>query len=161
MSNLTININSNLIASNKNKSIKLLTFDIDKLTLALPILHVQKVIKYNPVHGSGLSYVNLVHLEDKDIAVVDLYKKIFKINLPEAIQTQGYFIISQEIAEEPLGILISQPPALIDVPTTQVRLIPDSYRHADTLAIASHVTVIPQANGSDRTIFILDLAKLI
>lgn len=161
MSNLTTDLNSNLIASNKKESIKLLIFDIGKLTLALPILHIQKVVRYNPVHGSGLSYVNLIHLEDKDVAVVDLYKKIFNISLPEATQSQGYFIISKNIIREPLGILVSEPPTLIEVSTAQVRLIPDSYRHADTLEIASHVTVISQENDGDKTIFILDLAKLI
>ena len=161
MSNLTVNLNSKLILESKDTSIKLLVFEVGKLTLALPILQVQKVIKHNSVHGSGLSHVNLTHLGDRDIAIVDLHEKLFKISLPEASKTQGYFIISKDIVGEPLGILVLEPPALIDVSTAKIRLIPDSYRRADTLEIASHVTVISQENNTNKTIFILDLARLV
>lgn len=160
MSNIALDLNSELILNSPKKSIKLLVFKVEKLMLSLPILQVQKVIKYNSVHGSGLSHVNLTHLEDRDIAIVDLHKKIFNVSLPEAVQNQGYFLISQNIRGEPLGILILEPPTLVDVSTTQVRLIPNSYRHADTLEIASHVTVISQPDNAKQTIFILDLEKL-
>jgi chemotaxis signal transduction protein len=161
MSSLTINLNSKSISDNQKSSIKLLVFKISKLTLALPILQVQKVIKHNPVHGSGLSYVNLTHLDDEDVAIVDLHQKLFNVSLSEASQTKGYFIISKNITGEPLGILVSEPPALVDVTAAQIRLIPDSYRSSDTLKIASHVTVISQKNADNQTIFILDLASLI
>ena len=161
MSNLTVDLNSQLIADSKKSLIKLLVFKIGKLTLSLPILQVQKVIKHNPIHGSGLSHVNLTHLGDRDVAIVDLHQKLFNVSLAEASQTQGYFIISKNITGEPLGILVSEPPALIDVSPSQIRLIPKSYRHADTLKIASHVTVISQEDGSSQTIFLLDLVSLI
>lgn len=165
MSSLTVNANSNLnsqlIADTQKSLIKLLVFKIGKLTLALPILQVQKIIKHNPIHGSGLSYVNLTHLDERDIAVVDLHQKLFNVSLEQSSQTKGYFIISKNIIGEPLGILVSEPPALIDVAATQIRLIPDSYRRSDTLKIASHVTVIPQEDGTTQTVFILDLASLI
>ncbi|MEM7594622.1 MAG: chemotaxis protein CheW, partial [Cyanobacteria bacterium P01_A01_bin.83] len=60
----------------------------------------------------------------------------------------------------PLGIFVAQAPNLIDVPQSQIRILPNSYRHADTLEIASHVAIIDQGETS-KTIFILDLAKLI
>jgi len=161
MSNLTVDLNSQLIADSKKSLIKLLVFKIGKLTLSLPILQVQKVIKHNPIHGSGLSHVNLTHLGNRDVAIVDLHHKLFNVSLAEASQAQGYFIISKNITGEPLGILVSEPPALIDVSPAQIRLIPESYRHADTLKIASHVTVISQEDGSSQTIFLLDLGSLI
>ncbi|MCC0176655.1 chemotaxis protein CheW [Waterburya agarophytonicola K14] len=163
MNNLTADINSRLILESKKTSIniKLLVFDIGKLTLALPILQVQKVIKYNPLHGSGLSYVNLTHFDNRDVAIVDLHQKLFKISLAEVSSNQGYFIITKNINTEPLGIFVSEAPALIDVATTKIRLIPDSYRHADTLEIASHVTAIEGENNINKTIFILDLTRLI
>lgn len=160
MSNLTVDLNQKSIFANRESSIKLLVFEIGKLTLALPILQVQKVVKYNRVYGSGLSYVNLTHLGDREVAVVDLHQKLFKVNLPEASRSKGYFIISKHITE-PLGIFVSESPALIDVAIKQIRLIPDSYRRADTLEIASHVAVIPQEDETSQTIFILDLERLI
>lgn len=150
----------NISSSVKNDtSIKLLVFEIGKLALALPILQVQKVVRQNEVHGSGLSHVNLTHLPEREIAVVDLHQKLFGVSLTQSATT-GYFIISRQVASEPIGIVVAQAPSLIDVPLKQIRLLPDTYRRADTLAIASHVTVIPKEDGN-TTLFILDLTCLI
>lgn len=158
MSNLTVD--SSLNTSNKiNSLIKLLVFEIGKLTLALPILQVQKIVKQNELHGSGLSHVNLAHLAEQEVAIVDLHQKLFGVSYTKTENT-GYFIISKNIAGEPLGILVSKSPTLIDVPTDQIRLLPNSYRRADTLEIASHVAIIPQGDAT-LTIFILDLSKLV
>jgi len=160
MSNLVVEQNFSSISQNQ-ASVKLLVFGIGKLTLALPILQVQKVIRHNPLHGSGLSHVSLTHLDDQEIAIVDLHQKLFKVSLPPQGETKGYFIISKKITQEPIGILVSESPALVDVASNQIRLIPNSYRRADTLEIASHVAVVPQEDGTSQTIFILDLKQLI
>lgn len=139
--------------------IKLLVFEIGKLTLALPILQVQKVVKQIEVYGSGLSHVNLTHFPEQEIAIVDLHQKLFGVSLTQSEST-GYFIISKNIVGEPLGIVVSQAPTLIDLSLEQIRLLPDAYRRADTLKIASHVTVIPDKNAT-KTIFILDLTSLV
>ncbi len=158
MSNLIVDSSLNTSAKT-NSLIKLLVFEIGKLTLALPILQVQKVVKQSEVHGSGLSHVNLTHLAEQEVAIVDLHQKLFGVSITQAEAT-GYFIISKNIAGEPLGIVVSQTPTLIDVPVEQIRLLPDSYRRADTLSIASHVAIIPQ-NDANITVFMLDLSRLI
>jgi chemotaxis signal transduction protein len=158
MSNLIVDSHLN-ISVQKDVSIKLLVFEIGKLTLALPILQVQKVVKQLEVYGSGLSHVNLTHLPEQAIAIVDLHQKLFGVSLTKS-QTTGYFIISKNIVGEPLGIVVSQAPTLLDVSLEQIRLLPDVYRRADTLAIASHVTVIADRDAL-KTIFILDLTRLV
>lgn len=140
---------------------KLLVFEIGKLTLALPVKQVQKVIQHSTTHGSGLSYVNLVHWGEREIAVVDLHQKLFKISQPKTNKNKGYFIITQNVGDEPLGIMVTQTPVLIDVPLSQIRTIPDSYRRADTLEIASHVAVISSEKQKSLTVFILDLERSI
>lgn len=157
MSNLIVNSSFNISAN--TSLVKLILFTIGKLTLALPILQVQKIVKQNQLYGSGLSHVNLTHLPEQDVAVVDLHQKLFGVALPQT-EANGYFIISQNVGTEPLGIFVAQAPNLIDVPQSQIRILPNSYRHADTLEIASHVAIIDQGETS-KTIFILDLAKLI
>ena len=156
---------SNLIAApdlpisiTSDVTVKLLVFDIGKLTLALPILHVQKVIRQNEVHSSGLSHVHLTHLQDRELAIVDLHQKIFGTSLIQS--DRGYFIISKNIVGEPLGIVVSQAPTLIDVPASQIRQLPDAYRRSDTLKIASHVTVFSSVETA-TTIFVLDLSQIL
>ncbi|MEL6927453.1 MAG: chemotaxis protein CheW [Cyanobacteria bacterium J06600_6] len=146
-------------AATGSKLIKLLVFEIGKLTLAIPILQVQKVIRRTEVYGSGLSYVNLTHLNEVEVTVVDLHQKLFGVSQNQS-ESPGYFIISQNIAGESLGIVVPQSPALIDVAIEQIRLLPDTYRRADTLEIASHVTVLTQ-DETTTAIFILDLTRLV
>ncbi|GAB4532182.1 MAG: hypothetical protein Tsb0014_16370 [Pleurocapsa sp.] len=141
--------------------LKLLVFKMGILTLALPVKQVQKVIRRTEVHGSGLSYVHLSHLEEQEVAIVDLHRKLFKASQLNNTEEKGYFIITKNITGEPLGIIVNRTPTLIDVLVEQVRTLPNSYRRADTLEIASHVAVIPQNNETSLTIFILDLERLI
>lgn len=160
---MTVKISQATVAAdnfNNNSLLKLLVFEVGKLVLALPIQQVQKVVRHNPVHGSGLSYVNVTHLEDQEVTVIDLHQKLFKVSQTETLGT-GYFIISKNITGEPLGIVVAQTPTIIDVPLAQIRTLPESYRRADTLEIASHVAVIPQADETSLTVFILDLKRLI
>ncbi|MEM8674788.1 MAG: chemotaxis protein CheW [Cyanobacteria bacterium P01_G01_bin.67] len=157
MSNLTVDSSLNT-SINNSSVVKLIVFEIGRLTLALPILQIQKIVKQNKVHGSGLSHVNLAHLAEQEVAIVDLHQKLFGTVLPQTEET-GYFIISQNINREPLGIFVAQAPNLIDVVEEQIRVLPDSYRRADTLEIASHVAIIPQGDTS-LTIFILDISRL-
>ena len=158
MNKLTVNPSKQVVLSN-NSSIKLLIFEIGKLTLALPILQVQKVIKYQDVYGSGLSHVNLIHLEQQQVVVVNLHQKLFKTDFHQKSLTKRYFIISKT-NRELLGITVSQSPTIIDVPSDRIRAIPETYRLADTLGIASHVAVIFQSQ-TPVTIFILDPEQLI
>jgi purine-binding chemotaxis protein CheW len=61
---------------------------------------------------------------------------------------------------ETFGISIGQAPTLQDVAVSQIRTLPESYRQADTLEVASHVTVIPQQEGT-LTVFILDPDRVV
>lgn len=153
-----------------NSTVKLLVFFIGKLTLALPVDKVKKVTKYTPIHGSGMSYINLTHIGKQEVTVVDLHQKLFNISHDELISDGGYFILtkpkqtrSEEVSpfiEESLGIRVAQSPSLIEVDLADIRALPSSYRYADTLEIASHVAVIPQEDRTTQTIFILDLEHL-
>jgi len=161
MTNSAVELKLQELSAKQDTLIKLLIFDIGALTLALPILQVQKIVRHNPVYGSGLSHVSLTHLADQEVTIVDLHQKLFKASLSSS-SASGYFVISKNIMGEPLGIMVSDSPSLIDVTTTQVRLIPESYRQADTLEIASHVAIIPQTETkTSQTIFILDLNRLV
>jgi chemotaxis signal transduction protein len=128
MNNMTVGISQTTIAANNainNSLLKLLVFEVGKLVLALPIQQVQKVVRHNPIHGSGLSYVNLSHLGDQEVTVIDLHQKLFKVSQTETSGT-GYFIISKNVTGEPLGIVVAQTPTIIDVPLAQIRTLPES-----------------------------------
>lgn len=157
-------------------TIKLLVFTVGKLTLALPVEQVIKVTKYNPIYGSGTSYVNLTHIGKLGLAVIDLHQKLFNVSLDELTSNGGYFIltksrpvtvvkdgrkINHSFMEESVGIRVIESPSLIDVDFSCIRTLPNSYRWHDTLEIASHVAVVPQVDSTTKTIFVLDLECLV
>ena len=143
------------------EKIKLLVFSIGNLKAALHIDSVQKIVNYTTIFGSGLNHFGLVTLGEEEIIVIDLHKKLF--NKSEILQEEDkkYLLLASNSVGETFGILIKNAPELYDIPLNTIRIIPPSYRRADTLKIASHVTVIHSQEEEEKTIFILDPDELI
>jgi purine-binding chemotaxis protein CheW len=142
------------------RSLKLTIFSVGKLNLALSVDIVKKVINYTPIYGSGLNHMGVARVDDREITVVDLHKRLFNVSQPLPSGSQGYLVIARNSIGETFGILVAQPPTLQDVSMSQIRALPASYRHADTLEVVSHVTVISQKDQS-LTVFILDVDRLV
>ena len=150
--------------SNKNETrqnIKLLVFSIGNLNVALSIDVVKKVINYSTIHSSGLNHYGVVNLGEQEITVIDLHKRLFNQSQSLSQTEKKYLLLAQNSVAETFGIVITETPSLYDVNLNSIRVLPPSYRRADTLKIASHVTVIPQENQEDLTIFILDPDELV
>lgn len=149
--------------STESQISKLVIFPVANLNVALHINVVQKIINYSTIFSSRLNHFGLVNIGDQEITVIDLHKKLFNISKSEDkadSNLKKYLILAENQVAELFGIVIDEPPKLLDVPLNKIRTIPASYRQADTLAIASHVAVIPQ-DKDKLTIFILDPDELI
>ena len=138
------------------QTLKLLVFSIGSLNLALRIEAVYKVLNSTQIHGSGSKWVGLVHMGDREVTVLDLEWRIFQIHRDHPHLDEGYLIVVQNRDRELCGIPVATVPALIDVPLSSIRVLPESFRRGDTLGIASHVAVIPQEE-SNLTLFMLDI----
>lgn len=140
------------------KLLKLIVFEMGSLNLALPIDSVYKVLNYTPIYGSGINQVGVTHVGEFEVTVVDLYQRFFKsISTKE---TGGYLVLVQNTTGELYGIPVAETPVLMEVSLSQVRVLPESYRRADTLDVASHVAVIPQETAP-LTVFVLDVDLLL
>jgi purine-binding chemotaxis protein CheW len=160
MNNPTTNYQDPSRAVKNERSIKLLQFSVGKLQLALPVAPVRKVIRHIPVHGSGSSAFGIAHVEDTEITVVDLPRILFKTPRSPGPEWKGYLILALNSTGETLGLWVEETPSLLDIPLSRLRVLPESYRRSDTLAIASHVTVI-ERDGLSLTVFLLDLERLL
>jgi purine-binding chemotaxis protein CheW len=159
MNNLSSN-NPSLNLGQSSRSLKLLIFSIGKLNLALPVEIVKKVLDSAPVYGSGLNHMGIARIDDHEITVVDLHKRLFHVSQQLSSDSRVYTIVARNSVGESFGILVGQTPTLQDVSLSQIRALPASYRRADTLEIASHVTVIAQKEES-LTVFLLDPDRLV
>lgn len=152
---------SELSRTRKTKSLlKLIVFNIGRLNLALRIETVYKVVNHTSTYGSGMGAVGVTHLGEGEITVVDLHQRFFKASQISESSLSGYLIVVQNITGELYGIPVTETPALMEVPRAMIRVLPESYRRADTLDVASHVAVIPQ-DGTPLTIFVLDVDRLL
>ena len=141
--------------------IRFVTFDIGHLTLALPIAAVAKVVNLGTIQGSGQSAWGVMTLDNRPYTVIDLHQHLFHRPF-NPTQTPGYLVLTALATGELLGIPVMDTPALVDVPRDRVRLLPTSYRKADTLALASHIARWHDAaNPEEKTFFVLDVNSLL
>lgn len=140
------------------KLLKLIVFEMGSLNLALPIDSVYKILNYSPIYGTGMNPVGVTHVGEFEVTVVDLYQRFFKSNSTR--EMGNYLVLVQNTMGELYGIPIAETPVLMEVSLSQVRLLPESYRRADTLDVASHVAVIPQET-TPLTVFVLDVDILL
>jgi purine-binding chemotaxis protein CheW len=142
------------------KTLKVIIFEIGSINLALPIDTVYKVLNYTPIYGSGVNQVGVTHVGELEVTVVDLYRRFFKSTPPQDYFTGSYLVLVQNQTGELYGIPVADAPVLIEVPLSQIRVLPESYRRADTLDVARHVAVIPQETAP-LTVFLLDVDLLL
>ncbi len=149
-------------------NLRLVTFVIGNLDLALPIHMVYKVVPQDLVYGSGQYPAGITIVGDQEYTVIDLEDRLFGRSLihrdslvPQTMesQIQSYLLLVQLNTGEYIGIPVSQAPTLVEVPLTEIRVLPLSYRKIDTLSIASHIVKI-QENDRVKMIFILDINTL-
>lgn len=142
------------------KLIKLIVFTIGNLKFSLPIERVYKILNSTSIYGSGTNQVGIAHISDREITVIDLHRRFFKASSVNESESNGYLVILQNTTGELYGIPVAEAPILMDVPLSTIRVLPESYRQADTLEIARHVAVIPQGEGA-LTVFLLDVDLLL
>ena len=143
-----------------NTTLKLVVFSLGQLNVAFSIDNIQKVINYTHVYGSGLTDMGITHLDNQEITVVDIHKRLYKKSLVLEENQEKFLVVAKNTDGEIFATIALETPSLIDVSLSDIRVLPESYRQADTLAIASHVIVIPQEN-KNLTVFLLDIDSII
>lgn len=132
---------------------KVVVFGMGNVNLALPSDAVYKVTNQTAVSGTGLSGVGIAHIGDRQVTIIELHRRFFA---PKG----KYLIVVESKQGELFGIPVAAVPTLMDIPKARIQALPESYRHADMLAIASHVCYIPQEE-TPLTIFLLDVEQLL
>ena len=135
-------------------TLKCITVQLNQLTVALPIDRVGKVIKQTTVLGSGLNHMGVTHYEGNPITVFDLHYHLFQQR--QDARGTNYLIIAKTQNGQKFALPIQGAPNLAEFPSQELRVLPPSYRRADTLGIASHVVRTIAPTGEEVTFFILD-----
>jgi chemotaxis signal transduction protein len=149
--------------SQKNTSLhnmKVVVFPIGSLNCAINIFSIYKVVKSTRFYGEDNNWVSMTRVGDREVTILDLRRRLFPNELGEATSTQVYIIVLQNSQGDLYGIPVNGIPSLIDLAVDQIRVLPDSFRQANALGIASHVAIVPQSSES-LTLFLLDTEFLL
>ncbi len=140
---------------------KLIVFPVGELRLAVPMGNISRVINRPKVYSSGTNAVGITTVGDRELTIIDLHQQLFKTAGPFNPERPGYLVLTPSPTGEIMGIPTPTTPRLLEVPLEQIRELPQSYRQADTLWVASHMIRTAMEEGGElQSIFMLDMAAV-
>ncbi|MEB3180484.1 MAG: chemotaxis protein CheW [Nostocaceae cyanobacterium] len=148
--------------STETKVSKFIIFKITNYCLALPIYQVVKIVDFSN-NNNEFTKIGLVQIGRHTIKILDLRWHNLEINsnLPTVSYQQPFLLIIRDLQKEFCGILVDETPDLLELPHEIIKAIPQSNRRSKgILEMVSHVAVVSQENLT-RTIFILDLNRVL
>jgi purine-binding chemotaxis protein CheW len=141
---------------------KFIVFKIAEYLLALPISHVLKVVNFSSVVNQGLNLMGVVHLGTHTIQILDLHEQLAgrhdfspRQDLPS---NQQFLVITRTSQGELCGIVVNEPPNLVEIDREMIRSLPHSSNQKSALECVSHAAVITE-EGVTTTIFLLDVER--
>ena len=138
-------------------------FPIGNLSCALPIAMVGKIVVTPKVECGGLQQVGVMDWEGQELTILDLHQRLFHRSLLQTInqQQKGYLVLTRNSQGEQFAIPCLAAPTITTVPPEQIRVLPESFRQADSLAIARYVAIVPGEDGQKKTVFLLDVDQIL
>jgi len=140
---------------------KLIVFPIGALRLAVQMDNISRVINCPKIYSSGLNAAGVTTVGDRELTTVDLHQQLFGTPGSFNPERPGYLVLTPSPTGEIMGIPTPETPMLLEVPLAQIRELPQSYRQADTLWVASHMLRSPLEEGGElQSIFVLDMTAV-
>ncbi|WP_287129499.1 hypothetical protein [Candidatus Cyanaurora vandensis] len=137
--------------------LKILVLAIGEINLGLRIEQVHRVMVHPAVFGQKGERLGVTEVDAQAVTVVDVQRQI----APHLVAVQpSYLVLGRGRGGELYGLPLALAPILVEVPLTQVRALPDSYRRNERLGIASHVAIV-QHEEQNLTLFLVDLDRLV
>jgi len=144
-----------------------MVFTIAGHLLALPVTAIHRVMASPTLLNINSSGLSLVNLNGFNITVLDMHSWLSTVKptgfhfFKSKPENKGQFLIVAYSQQGMLnGILVDEPPTLIELPLSAIRAFPKNYRQATPLGIASHIAVVTR-ELSTLTIFLLNIDYLL
>lgn len=135
-----------------------IVFKISDYHLGLPLNDVLKVVNCPPTENKKLRTMGIIQLGRHMIRVLDLHKEL-SADLPQLPSDQSFLVITRDRQGELCGILVDEPPNLVEIPLEIMQSLPKSDRQSGILQMVSHAAVISQQEIT-TTIFLLDVKRI-
>ncbi|WP_315785051.1 chemotaxis protein CheW [Fischerella sp. JS2] len=145
---------------NQSKVEKIITFTVADYCLALPINAVLKVVNCPLKDNHKLSKMGLIQIGRNIIRILNLHQHLGIENVHQLLESQSFLLITSIFQGEICGILIYEPPDLLELPLEMMQPLSQSYYQSSLLEIVSHAIVVSQEKVT-KTIFLLDMQQIL
>ncbi|GAA6620965.1 hypothetical protein NUACC26_067830 [Scytonema sp. NUACC26] len=140
---------------------KFIVLKVADYLLALSINDVLKVINCSSFNSKRLTKMGLVQVGERTIRILDLHQQLNLDGLPQLSGDESFLVITRDSEDELCGILVHEPPDLVELPPETIRPLPKSDIYSKTTPdIVSHVSVLSYQE-TIKTIFLLNLKATI
>lgn len=139
---------------------KFIVFKVADYLLGLALNDVLKVVNCSVTTSKRLTRVGLIQIGKHMIKILDLHQQLNSGSLPQLSENPPFLVITYDSQEELCGIMVDEPPDLVELGKESIRPFPKSERYdRPAIDIVSHVAVIDNKEDT-KTIFLLDLKRL-
>ncbi len=146
---------------------KFIVFRIADYLLGLPIGDVLKIVHCSAVTNRGLRTMGFVQIGRHMLRVLDLHEQLgAKPYLaptggsPQLLKDQPFLVITRGREGELCGILVDEPPNLVELSLEMIQSLPPSDDYGKGgLAFMSHAAVVTHEQVT-TTIFLLDVKRV-
>ncbi len=139
---------------------KFIVFKIGDCPMALPLNDVLKVVNYPSETSGGLRDLGLVQLGKHTIRVLDFHRYLTPKTLASIGDRKSFLVITRTPEGELCGIVVDEPPNLIELQSEMIRSLPTSESHSGLLQMVSHAAVLSDEDTT-TTIFLLDIKRIL
>jgi hypothetical protein len=136
-------------------TLRVLVAPFKDLWVALPMTVTRKIIRLDEAQ-SQLKAGDRLAVDNFSAELFQLYEHIYDQPSPEPA---SHAVVLHLSPTQIVAIPMMQVPTIVNLPKADLMPIADDYRHLFMLEIASHITLLSQAEV-DMTVFVLDTAKL-
>ncbi|MEC4818980.1 MAG: chemotaxis protein CheW [Scytonema sp. PMC 1069.18] len=135
---------------------KFIVFKVANHLLALPIHQVIKVVNRSEIKINKFTTMGLIQIGRHMIKLLDLHQQLNTESLSHASNPQSFLVITYDAQRELCGVLVDEPPDLMELPPEIVQPLPKSDNYSKfAIEMVSHVAVLTQKNLT-QTIFLLN-----
>ena len=143
---------------NESNTEPFIVFRIATYLFALPMGDVLQVVPCPPQSSDELKQVGLIQLGAYTIKLVDLHRQCNAEDVSPLPESQSSLVLTRDPQGGFCGILVYEPPDIIEFPSKKMRSLPQSESPFSVLKIASHAAVLSW-NEVTTTIFLLNVQR--
>ena len=137
---------------------RFIVFKIADYLLGLPISDVLKVVSCSLTDNKNLRTMGIIQLGRYMVKVLDFHQALSSGNLTKLPGEQSFLVITRDGEGELCGILVDEPPNLVELPQENLSVIPQSHRQSSLFGMVSHAAVVSEQEGT-ITILLLDMKR--